>query len=200
MRAIAACGLLSLLAALGCAEASDVRLRQQERVIESAAPDAVLAEATSILQREFGRVKVDRVARRITTTPVEYATGRESGTARDLYGGQSTMRRTAELNVGQRGGVTVARIRVDVERRDTVQRAAMRPEAHRLGDTPGNETPVDRDAATTAEQNTVWTLVRRDTRLERQLLEELREHFAQAAGGAEPATAPAESGGAAAGS
>ena len=192
MRPLTWCVLLPLLAAAaGCSETGGVRMRQQEWALEDAEPDAVLAEGTTILQREFGRVKVDRAARRIVTAPVEFTTGRESGTARDLYGGQSTMRRVAEFSVGRRGGTTVARLRVDVQRRDTVQRAVVQPEGYRLSDAPGHETPVDRDAATTTEQNTVWTQVRRDTRLERQLLEELRERFARGDGGQEPASAPA---------
>ncbi len=168
---------LSALAALaGCAETARVEA-QQQRVIQNAEPDEVLAAAAAILQREFGRVKVDRAAHRITTAPVEFTTERESGTARDLYRGRSTMRRVGYLDVSRSGGQTVARLRVDVERRDTERQAVMRPRAYRLSDDPGQETPLETDAATTAQQNTVWTRVRRDRTLERALLDELREQF-----------------------
>lgn len=172
----------------GCADVGTVDAHQQ-RVIEDADADAVLTAATGILQREFGRVKVDRLNRRIETAPVEFTTARDSGTARDLYRGRSTMRRTGHFSVGQSGGQTVARLRVDVDRRDMGPRTLMRPESHRLSDTPGQQTPIEADAATTDQQNTAWTRVRRDRALERQLLDELREQFARLSPEAERAAA-----------
>ncbi len=164
----------------GCVDAAAVESLQQ-RAIPNADPDQVLAAATTILQREFGRVRVDPAARRIVTAPVEYTTERDSGTARDLYRGRSTMRRSATFMVGRSGGETVARLRVDIERRDTGRQMVMQPQAYRLSDSPGQETPISVDAATTADQNAVWTRVRRDRQLERELLDELREQFARLA-------------------
>jgi hypothetical protein len=43
-------------------------------------------------------------------------------------------------------------------------------------DLPGQQTAIDRDAATTAEQNTVWRTLRRDTAAERQILDAILEH------------------------
>ncbi len=40
-------------------------------------------------------------------------------------------------------------------------------------DLPGHQTAIDRDAATTAEQNTVWRTVRRDKAAEREILDQL---------------------------
>lgn len=189
--------LLVLSGLAGCTAPGGTQVPEQ-RVIQDVEPDQVLAAAAAILQREFGRVAVDRPSRHITTAPVEYTTERESGTARDLYRGRSTMRRKAECSVGRSGSDTVVRMQVDIERRDTARQTAMQPRAHRLGDTPGEETPIDADAATTSEQNTVWTKVRRDRTLERALLDELREQFARLAAPAEepatttkPATRPA---------
>ena len=169
--------LLVLAGLTSCAETEGVRAYQQQRVIEGAEPEAVLAEAATILRREFGRVRLELPGRRLVTTPAEFTTNRESGTARDIYRGRTTMRRTATFDVGRRGGATVAWLRIDVERLDTVRQRVMHPRGHRISDTPGSETPIDRDAATTEEQNTVWTHVRRDRSLERTLLEELRERF-----------------------
>lgn len=164
----------------GCAEeAGSVRTQQQQRVIKDADADQVLSEAAIILKREFGRVRVEPALRRVSTDWCQYATDRESGTARDLYRGRSIMRRRAFLSVSERSGATVARLRIDVERQDTARQAVLHPRGHRLGDTPGQETPIDRDAATTLEQNTVWTRVRRDTKLEAAILEELREKFSR---------------------
>jgi len=54
-------------------------------------------------------------------------------------------------------------------------------EAHRMlqrdytgNDTP-NDTPIDRDAATTEEQNTLWRTLRRDRRSERELLDAIEQ-------------------------
>lgn len=182
--------LLALAGVAGCTAPGTVQV-QEQRVIQDADPDQVLSAAAVILQREFGRVAVDRSARHVTTAPVEFTTERESGTARDLYRGRSTMRRKAELSVGRSGGATVVRLQIDVERRDTARQTVMQPRGHRISDNPGEETPIDADAATTSEQNTVWTKVRRDRTLERALLDELREQFARLAtpaGGPESGT------------
>jgi hypothetical protein len=188
-RVLAFLPVLALLA--GCAEHGTVDMEQQ-RVIRDAEPDEVFAAAATVLQREFGSAKLDRGSHRIDTAPVEFSTQRESGTARDLYRGRSTMRRTAHFSVGRTGGQTVARLRIDVDRRDTERQAVMQPRPNRLSDTPGQETPIDNDAATTAEQNSVWTRVRRDRALERALLDELRELFSRRASETEnPASAPA---------
>lgn len=181
--------LLPVLACVaGCADTGGMQA-QEQRVIQEADPDEVLMVAASILQREFGRVAVDRTARHITTTPVEFTTERESGTARDLYRGRSTMRRKAQMSVGRATGGAVARLQIDVERRDTARQTVTQPRGYRISDNPGAETPIDADAATTHEQSTVWTKVRRDRTLERALLDELREHFERltaAAEGLEP--------------
>jgi hypothetical protein len=169
--------LLPLLCCLaGCGQGLESR-NFQTRAIGEAAPDEVLAAAQVILRREFGRIDIEPGARRVVSQPVEYQTSSESGTARDLYGGRSTMRRIAHFVAARRGTGTVARLRVDVERRDTARQEAFRPDHGRLSDAPG-QTPIERDAATTTRQNTVWTFVKRDRRLERALLTELHEQFA----------------------
>ena len=167
--------------------------QQQSRVVAATDADQVLLVAADILRREFGRVRVDRVAGVVESAPVEFNTTRESGTARDLYRGRSTMRRAACLSVGERGGAVVARLRIDIERQDTA-RALAQPPTQRVSDQPAY-TPIERDAATTERQNTLWTKVRRDRRLERALLEELCEEFAppaaEEAAPAQPAENPA---------
>jgi hypothetical protein len=175
--------LLTLLVGMtvawsGCAEGTGTPESMQQRVIQDADPEEVLAAAAQLLKREFGRTRMERGSRVIEAGPLEYTTERESGTARDLVGGRSTMRRVANFSVGQVGAGTIARLRVDVERRDTERQMIMRPHAYRLSDNPGQETPIEADAATSSQQNTVWTRVRRDRALERALLDELREQFA----------------------
>jgi len=167
-------GMLLLLA--GCAAGLEQR-QFATRVIPAAEPDAVVAAADSILRREFGRVRREDGGRLLVSEPVEFSTSSESGTTRDLYAGRSRMRRVATLSAAPRGAGTVARLRIDVEREDTSRREPLRPDEFRLTDSPA-ATPVERDAATAPRQNTVWTFVKRDLRLERALLDELQDQFA----------------------
>lgn len=185
-RAIIGLMLLVTLWGTGCADPGSVYAMQQ-RVIRDAEPDQVMAAAAAVLQREFGRVSVMEGQRRIETAPREFVTERESGTARDLYRGRTVMRRQATFSVGKGRGGTVARLRINVERQDTERQVVHHPRGYRLSDNPGQETPIDRDAATTHKQNTIWTLVRRDRSLERALLKELQERFAPR----EPEASPA---------
>jgi hypothetical protein len=168
--------LLPPLLLAGCTSATQTRTFQS-RVIQTASPDDVFVAAQVLLRREFGRLNIETQARRIVSEPVEYRTSSESGTARDFYGGRSTMRRTAHFALAPRGDGVVARLRIEIERQDTDRREVFQPDRHRLSDAP-SQTPIERDAATSTQQNTVWTFVKRDSRLERALLAELQEQFA----------------------
>lgn len=159
-----------------------------QRVLSNADPDDVLNAAAIILKREFGRARVDPAARSIETAAVEFTARRDTGTAREFVGGSATLRRKAVLFVGQRGQAVVVRLRVDVERRDTERQTAFQPRGYRISDLPGQESPIDRDTATSAEQTAVWTPLRRDSQLERAILTELQERFA----GVERAVEPVE--------
>lgn len=161
---------------LGCGQNLEMAGRQS-RLIDTTDTRAVLSAGMALLRREFGRIEVDEPRMTVESVPVEYSTRRESGTARDLYRGRSTMRRVAHFSVGRQGGATVARLCVDIERQDTARLAGAQPATGRLSDSPGY-TPIERDAATSQRQNTVWTRVGRDRRLERMLLDELQERFA----------------------
>lgn len=179
MRRLAALFVLAVtpLCLTGCAQGIE-KQTYHARAIAGATPDEVFDAAQTVLRREFGPLTVDQEARRLTSRPAEFHTVSDSGTARDLYRGRSTMRRTARLFVSSRGGETVARLRIEIERQDTARQEAFQPDRSQgLTDAPGR-TPIERDAATSSKQNTVWTFVKRDRRLERALLTELQEEFA----------------------
>ncbi|MCA9243048.1 MAG: hypothetical protein KDA32_03765 [Phycisphaerales bacterium] len=163
------------LSATGCVDGGS---RFTSRDVEGASPDAVLRAGEMILRRDFGRVTVDHVNRRIDTTPVEAIVGSDTALISDAYGGPTRTRKTAHFEVSARGETAVASLRVDVEREDTDRRAYIQPDRYsRLGADWQSDTAVQRDAATTNEQNRLWTYVRRDLRLERALLEELQDTF-----------------------
>ena len=92
----------ALLCLMGCSQGMETRTFQS-RVIGATQPDDVLLAAQVLLRREFGRLETKPGTRRIVTQPVEFQTSSESGTARDLYGGRSTMRRIGHFAVAKRG-------------------------------------------------------------------------------------------------
>lgn len=163
----------------GCA--GDGELESQRgtvRLISAAEPDEVLAEAQVILRREFGRVELDRKWSQLRAQPQEYAPG--GAGAGDWRVGRSTVRRSATLTVTRRAADTLVRLRVDLERQDTRRHDAIPNQSYRLGDGPGYS-PIERDAATTTAQNTVWTPIGRSVAMEMALLGELQERFAERA-------------------
>ena len=161
----------------------------QSRMIPSVEPAELFEQGAVVMRREFGRVTLDGERLAIIAEPRRYADARDSGTASGLIGVRSTMRRSATMHIRKRGSTTVAELRLDIEREDTRRRLGYQQES-RLTDAP-SPTPIQRDAATTERQNTVWTLVRRDRRLERDLLNELRDWAASLAENAEATTTPA---------
>lgn len=169
----------------GCAAGLD-ESRAMSRVIEEAPASDVVLAAREVLRREFGAIEIDRAPDQMRTRPVEFDASTGSGTARDFVRATSTLRRYATFSAVQRGSGVVVRLRVDVERQDAARREITRSGEPRLGDGPGY-TPIERDAAVTSRQNSVWTPVRRDTALERALLEEIEARFVR-----EPASLPAE--------
>lgn len=180
-------GLWLVTSLAGCTQGLGVNA-SQTRVFEAANPDDVFNAAIVILQREFGRLTINREGRTILSVPVEFRTAANTGSARGLVGLRSSMRQQARFSVGRRGEGAIARLRIDVERKDTQQQRIRQFQGSRLSDAPGRNTPIERDAATTQRQNTVWTRVRRDRTMERALLNELHETLAPPAAPAEQAS------------
>lgn len=177
------------LTCAGCSESPPI-VNYQTRVIGPIAPDEVFDAAVPIMRREFGRATPDKRQLTITVPAAEYVSARDTGSARDLLGMGSTLRRYATLRIRKSGENAIADVRVDIERKDAGRRAAG-PEPSRLSDAP-SQTPIERDAATTETQNTVWTKVRRDYELERTLLDELRDWGLSVGGGPDAEATPAD--------
>lgn len=172
----AAVGLLLLCASLGGCSTTDARPDERQftsRDLPTVDPDKAYRVANALVRREFGRVTGSAESRRLTSEPSEYTASAGSGSARDLVGGRSGMRRDCKVSVSPRGQGSVARFRVDVYRRDTAKRDLLLPENNRLSDNPSSATPIERDAALSRRQSEVWTYVRRDYTLENALLDEL---------------------------
>lgn len=158
----------------GCAMDSP---RMEQRVVLAATPEEVLPAAATVLEREFGRVRVDSAGLRVTAGPEEYVARGSTGLARDLVGGRATMRRTATFVAARSSEGTVARLRVERERRDS---GAVAPSTANnwYSDSPGYAPTFTGPAG---DELVLWTPVGRDRKLEDQLLDELREQVARAA-------------------
>lgn len=179
----------------GCSAPGGDARAYRRVVLDDATPEAVFAEAVGLLRREFGSLEIDSQRLEAVTGGAAYEARNNSGAARDLYGGTSTMRRQATLKVASSGPRTIASLRIDLQRRDDDRRDAFLASDSRLTDAPGY-TPIERDAARSVSQNTTWTSVGRDGELERALLDELSERFAaMALPEAEAESPPEDAGG-----
>lgn len=170
-RAFALC-LTALAFASGCNPTPAITTFQT-RVLGPVPAVEAFDAAIPIMRREFSRVVSDRKALELTVPSQEYRADTTSASLRGLIGAGTTLRRSATLRIRRRGEATLAEARVDIERR-MVDRRTFNQRPSRISDSPGH-TPINRDAATTARQNSRWRSVGRDRGLERSLLNELHE-------------------------
>jgi hypothetical protein len=126
-----------------------------------------ISVARSVLVEEFGGATIES-ASMVRSAYRERTVTRDSGTVRDLYGGPSRIREMAVFEVDERGGSTIGRVRVQVERLEN--RSAAELSAGGWRNSPGEETAITRDAANTPAQLDRWVFVRRNTALEQKLL------------------------------
>lgn len=180
VRLLLSCSCLFTAALFGCAGANEEATAYQSRVIPGSTTDELIASAEVLLKREFPRVSVDRARHQLNAEPVEFTTTRDSMTANDLVGGRSTMRRKGRFSVANSAEGPVARVRIEVERQDTArqeQLAQSQSPDRGFGDSPAQQTPIQRDAGVSRSQNAVWTFVRRDRNLERNVLDDLARQY-----------------------
>lgn len=105
----------------------------------------------------------------LSTVPRESSgRGRSIGLA-DAFGGTRARREVVSARITGDGDAATATCRVEVQEGSTEARRLYAGE-HTLTDLP-TDTPIDRDAATTQEQNTVWRVVGRDRAKERAILD-----------------------------
>ena len=127
------------------------------------AGEAALIDAGSRLERR------DTAAGLITSMPIMGLAEDRAEVRRAQLSSAGDTRRVAEVRLQRIADVVSVRCKVLIQEQTT--------QAHRLFeldhsgyDTP-TDTPIEREAATTVRQNTVWRTVRRDRRSERAILE-----------------------------
>lgn len=160
-------GALLLWSACAAPAPSPLTYTVRQSTVDDGA--ALLGFAEAVLVSEgFEIDEVDAANGSISSKPLAVSSGDATGSGRSI-GSHGGARRVATVKVTRVGDATSVYCKVTVEEQAT--------EAHRFlfQDEHGSDLPTDtaieRDAATTAEQNTVWRTVRRDTAAERRIVE-----------------------------
>jgi len=161
---------VALLPLGGCASSGLSPLSYGVRHVPGTNSDLVLDTATeALIELGYEIDQVDRADGVVTTRPIASTSTYEGVPRGARLSSPSRFRRMAQVRVVPGPDVTNVYCRVAVQEQTT--------EAHRMfqmdsaiSDAPGH-TAIDRDAATTTEQNTVWETVRRDKAAERLILE-----------------------------
>ena len=168
MTAMRSAWVMLVLIAVGCAS------REPRPVNFAVAPappgdkNAVMNAVETALSREgYAIAKRDNAGGVIVTYPISLDRDGQRTWRED-----NPIRKVAEVRVAGSGESLKVHCKVVIQ-----EQAA---ESYRLlayerggDDVPGHHTAIDRDAATTAEQNAVWKTVRRDRPSERQILSHL---------------------------
>jgi len=115
------------------------------------------------------------IASAVTEMDQQGGTGRLRDAALNY---RNRVRRMATLVIRQDEGDTVAKCQVRVQRLDTADHRVFR-QNQQFSDLP-NDTPIDRGAGVTSEQNEIWTDLPRDRQLERQILDVIRSRVSEA--------------------
>jgi hypothetical protein len=162
--------IVSITAALllaGCAAPGPTAQNFLVRHATDLPRDAVFARAeVALLELGYQIDRADSAEGVLTTQPVM---GAESAKSASGFGlGRVTVRTVAEVRVqaAETGSTVFCRVRV--EQLATASHAAFLQDRG-ASDLP-SQTPIDREGATTEEQNAVWTMIRRDRAKERAII------------------------------
>ncbi len=137
-------------------------------------PDVAFDSATHAMGQWFRVAEADRATGLIHAEPEEYEQEGGTGRIRDAaIGYRNRMRRLATLLVQEAGSGSIVRCRVSVQRLDTADHRVFQ-QNDEFGDVP-NDTPIEREAGVSPQQDRVWTEMPRDRALERQILNLIRD-------------------------
>lgn len=124
------------------------------------------------MRQYFNHVNILRAEGRLASGWAEYDQKGGTGRFRDAtLNFKNRMRRRATLWISSAESGAVAKCQVRRQRLDTADHRIFQQQ-QQFNDLP-NSTPIDRDAATTTDQNQAWTDMQRDRRMERELLQVL---------------------------
>ena len=184
-RGILACAALSVVLTVGCStggsDFAGIGYTGHKKQVMCPATDIKMDQAMALGRRVLAshglRVKtVDMDQYSLETFASEKTVRGGEGRLRDaVVKMPNRVRRTALLEFTTRGGDLQAWCQVKMERQSTADHRVW--QRQREFDDAPVETPIERDGATTAKQNTVWTSAGRDESLERQILSDLRQRI-----------------------
>lgn len=150
----------------GCASNSPTPMNFASRPIRGEAGAILdLAEAR-LAERGYRVEQRDDKSGMLTATSDEQS-GASAGVG---ISSRTRVRRIAEVRVHEIGGTPSVHCKVTIQEHAT-QGHRLSAQDSRSSDRPGDVTAIDRDAATTSQQNTVWRAIRRDKTAEREILE-----------------------------
>lgn len=135
--------------------------------------ESAFTAATKAMREGHDIARIDRDQWMIQSVPEE--TEEEATTPRvgDLVGVPRNVRRVATAYVTGTTGATEAWCKIVIERNESREHNLFKNDMQQ--DDTASATPAERDAATTTEQNSVWRMLRRDKRAEREFLNTVRE-------------------------
>lgn len=137
------------------------------------AKEAAFTAATKTMRETHDIARIDREQWMIQSVPEE--TEEEATTPRvgDLVGVPRNVRRVVTAYVTGTDKATEAWCKIVIERNESQEHYLFKNDMQQ--DDTATGTPADRDAATTVEQNSVWRMLRRDKRAERDFLNAVRD-------------------------
>ncbi len=154
----------------GCASSGLSPLSYGVRHVPNTDSASILDVATdALIELGYEIDRVDRTDGVVTTRPIATTSAYEGLPHATRLSSPSRLRRVAQVRVVPGPDVTNVYCRVAVQEQTTEAHRMFQTD-HSISDAPGH-TAIDRDAATTTEQNTVWETVRRDKATERLILE-----------------------------
>jgi len=130
-----------------------------------------------VMRAEFGKIIANKEMSLIEAKPQVFE-GEQAGLAK------APMRRVATLRLGQKHRQWWAYLEIRIERHDTQTYQAFHYQ--RSGREYGSPTPMESSTSGTASQRQVWTKVRRQRRLENQMLARIRDELGIKSRTAEP--------------
>lgn len=166
--------IMAVLTSGGCASSALSLQNFGVRRVQSADAAALLRKAENVLkQAGFQIDKSDRRAGVLETKPRAVSPEEAHRAPWRTAGSQPPMRRVARVQVERSGDVISVYCRV-VWQEQSTETHRMFQHDRELSDLP-DDTPIEREGATTTEQNTVWRTVRRDKPAERRILDTIVE-------------------------
>ena len=160
-------GFLAVGAA-GCVEPKATALNYSVLRLSGAPEAAVFDAAALALEEHFTIRRHDRAAGILEAVAIETVGTGSRGRLGDVMAIPRRERRTAEVRVESVGSMVKVFCKVLVQEHDS-QAHQMFGREHALDDLPA-DTPAEREAATTTEQNAVWRTKRHDRELESRIL------------------------------